>query len=1837
MNRLIHELAKTIRGHVAEATRGKPGTNLESRFVFHGPPLWLLEGVLAELSQHGGIRLTAEEHGTDALLPVLLPFPEGQAHGPNPRIGESGACTDAHLLQVRNTPGKASFVALVPPSLHINASLDTTSAELGITPSNNTQGIPFEKWWNDGFVQHLALQGLRYAGLSAEETEEAMLLVELGAAACDHMDLDKGSREAAWRLITRIYSIPNDGHGLTPGQAVSLVCGFPPMQDGSVSAKAQAAVLAQIASAMSEGFRTTTDRLIENDCPADVADALRGFLEHLRQRCEVPSTFSNATPAFYLPLDSESLLPPPAWWPTLTVEAWIELLDDTHDFDDLAIACTNAILPPNRGQPSVVWEEVTLEVTSDSATSAKPLNVALSGGGLGKVPCQLTIPGNACYSETFTKLQRTPVNYKAGADGCKSVSIKVIPLSFWAPGIYLTCRVATKVSAPKKARNARSGYNWDSSMSLPGAGRYELLALVSPGTQILSAKGVPDDTMENMEREPLLEAREIQPGEYMVEAEVDGKMILEIAFLRAGSKQPEICRTLVTCDETKEEGCRSEFERLIRANRLHIDKGGKTVIQLDRNARLSSLQAWMLDERSVDRSFLPIVISGDYAETWAPPDWSMPQGPILSSASFLYDPRPGAAAFTPPTGFIEARREIAKRIRSSTDDNNGLVESSRLGAWLARDNEFRSLVEQYLDSYSGWLAADRDTACWIDTITVYQREGGGQTLARIPDATILSPLHPLRLAWHCLAQQTMYEETEGRSPLPCPAASVLDPDCVPDSMTLSLQSPGAERGIEHVTYVSLECNSDYWSVLWHGKRLDQITSRTQAPPFGEAFGLVVGGIATGFSPAQVGRALGDVTDLLGAKPIVSVAISSAGGTTDACNEGLAIWSSARFGNGGSANDCLAAGPRFLEIYDTRDTLRPDDAVIANLAEDTGGHVRWYCKQPDNSTPDLGIIAQLDSVQPDLVDTSTMSPLSWGGLIRHRVRRQLQGTFLSESRQAKLSGRSGDGLPDKLIDCMLAIESAPGGKKGIQFSPNVHAVTQMLEDRRASFVAVSSSTVDPACFLNGGMGRSYLWDYDLPAYSARAGDTSGYYLLSQIRDSDREALAKVLEPLPGCNGLPSGQVEEILLEVARRGIPTVRGLSGDDTGATGDLGLFLAVRLLQDQFRTVGNVEGLVPVLAGSEEDATVALVIPVDPFRGYLADLARSLGREKKETSLSRPDLLVAGIRLAENRISILLTPVEVKCRQGTILGSNDTKEALGQARALSSLFRALEERAAQSQLWRVAYQHLLLSMIGFGLRVYSQHPIASANQTRWAEFHERIAATVLGGTPGAIEIEDRGRLIVIDASPSSDCKDTDGDGTPETIVISNVDAGRIAIGDSNTFYDAVRKKVGQWWLLPEPRKPGAIAPQGGEPFPEAAQAPNTPADLPRATSDITQPPIQEHIVQTVTSSSDAHGDASPATGIILSVGRTVDGLEPRRLSLNISDTRLNQLNMGVVGDLGTGKTQLLKSLILQITRGGQQNRGIKPRFLIFDYKRDYSSPEFVEATGAKVVTPNRLPLNLFDISAVGQSNSPWLDRFRFFTDVLDKIYSGIGPVQRDKLKSAVRNAYDSCQGQGRQPTIYDIHAEYRELLGDKSDTPMAIIDDLVDMEIFERVPEKTKTFDEFLDGVVVVSLDALGQDDRSKNMLVAIMLNMFYENMLRTPKRPFVGSDPQLRVIDSYLLVDEADNIMRYEFDVLRKLLLQGREFGAGVILASQYLRHFKTSTTDYREPLLTWFIHKVPNVTPAELGALGFTSDLGDLAERVKTLQNHHCLYKSFDVPGEIIHGLPFFQLIQKGGVQS
>lgn len=1836
MSPLAQALADYVAAHVGTpAAADAPAGNAEVRLVFHGPPL----EILVEVFDH----LAREAVGAgDLRPPFLLQVPRDKLPGENPGIGESGWCDETHLLDLRNSPQLPSFVALVPPGEHSILSVTSTTDKFGVAEANNGGNATFENWWDDAFVQRLVADGLGRAGLPEASVEDGRQLVEAAARAADEVDPDKSSRQGAWAVLARLFSA-GPALGVSAGFAVSLACGVPPRRDGSLSARDQLGTLDKVADALSDGFRNGIDRLAEGATDED-GQALEQFHAHVRSTCQLQTAFDRATAAYYGPSQGLSLDPPPAWWGHLDVERWAELLAEEPAISgDIIMECTNAIAALGKAMPAIVMDVVELRFSTKGGEPAGArISVERSPAGGAKEVGEVDADTDDVLRDMSPPQHKNPVSYKATAPNFKPGSMKVVSLARWQPGILVACRLARRFTPPRKPSRttSRSGVDWDTSLTLPGPGRYELLVFVSPGIELeASATSVADQGDGRSEAASTLSVRPLRDATFQVEAEVDGNLQVDFRIARPqrdGSVSHETLRAYLSCEDAPEVGCRSEFERLIRVNRKQLEPfDAKAVIQVNRTVRSTMLQDWLLAPEAARRSYQPIVLAEDYGNHWAPPQWGERGGPLVSAGSFICDPRPAPDEFDPPQAFLDAREEIARYVRGD-GDQSGVFETARLGELAMRDEEFRATVERYVDAYQAWLAAAPDVACWCDVIAICSLDSSGRSLSRIPDAILLSPFHPLRLGWHVVAQGVLAEADEQGKP--CPAASVLDPDCVPDVVCMSIRSPS---GADKVDYLAVENGTDYWSVLWNAGSLGSLPRRSMHAPFGDEFGISVGGISVGFSAAQVVRALDDVSELLAAKPVVSIAVSSAGGATDACNDGLIEWCTSRFQDDARRPRSRSTGQRFVEIFDDRtEDARPDDAKIANLSEDTRNAVRWFAGQPPRSIPDLGIIAQLDMTEPGVAEVEQRTPLGFGALSRHRIRRQLPRIFLHESRQSTPAAQSGEVLADKVGSLAAAIENLSPVAVGLQFAPNVHEVKHMLRERRTDFVAVSSSAIDPACFLGGWLEGAYLWDYELPSYSHRSGDTNGYYLLSQVTDADREALAKALARLPGCEGIAPEKVSDVLLEVARRGIPTIKGLAGDDAGATGDLGVLVGVRLLQDRFRSEGGFAGgVLPVLEGSADAPSIAIVVPVDPFRGYLGDLCRTLGKDRKDLALLRPDLVVVGVKFAGGAPRIKLTPVEVKCRPTAIYGDGDAVEALEQAKALSSLLGAMAPHNAQPRLWALAFQHLVLSIVGFGMRVYSQQDDIRGNSSQWAKLHESIARSVLDGVD-CIEVDPRGRLIVVDESHSSTSRDHDHDGFDETIVVGSEDAGKIVAGDPTAFYRMVHARLGDWDLMPtkaaeqvaaEAPHAHAEANVGEAPAEVEPAAAVPPADNARLNTDV---PATDATPAALPNEGPDSGDNDlpviQGAGVVLQVGRTVDGFKARDLALNISDTRLNQLNMGVVGDLGTGKTQLLKSLICQIASSGEQNRGIRPRFLIFDYKRDYSSEDFVAATGARVVRPHRLPLNLFDTRTIGDVPTPWLDRFRFFADVLGKIYPGIGPVQRDKLKRAVREAYEAAPV-GVPPTLRDVHEAYATILDGKSDSPMAIIDDLMDMEIFEPDQSRTVPFDQFLDGVVVIALDALGQDDHSKNMLVAVMLNMFYENMLRTPKRPFLGSDPQLRAVDSYLLVDEADNIMRYEFDVLRKLLLQGREFGTGVILASQYLRHFKAGATDYREPLLSWFVHKVPNVTASELSALGLAANAGEVAERVKTLGNHQCLYKSFDVGGEIIRGYPFFELIR------
>ena len=336
---------------------------------------------------------------------------------------------------------------------------------------------------------------------------------------------------------------------------------------------------------------------------------------------------------------------------------------------------------------------------------------------------------------------------------------------------------------------------------------------------------------------------------------------------------------------------------------------------------------------------------------------------------------------------------------------------------------------------------------------------------------------------------------------------------------------------------------------------------------------------------------------------------------------------------------------------------------------------------------------------------------------------------------------------------------------------------------------------------------------------------------------------------------------------------------------------------------------------------------------------------------------------------------------------------------------------------------------------------------------------------------------------------------------------------------------------------------------------------------------------------------------------------------------QLFHTNTGIIGTMGTGKTQFTKSLITQLYQNQANNVDSKELgILIFDYKGDYneSKPDFVEATNAKIYKPYHLPFNPFALtkSAVFKPLLP-THTANAFKDTLSKVYN-LGPKQQATLLQCIMDTYSAAGINPGNPTTWDKEAPtfyqvYQRYIGDddikKGDSLSAALDKLSMFEIFEANPTKTKSLFEVLQGVVVI--DMSGYDPDIQSLIVAITLDLFYSQMQAAGSSKMDG---QYRQLTKMILVDEADNFMSEGFPSLKKILKEGREFGVGTILSTQFLKHFGSGDDDYSKYILTWIVHNVSDLKNGDVDFVFHTepksSESNMLFNRIKGLEKHHSL---------------------------
>ena len=390
---------------------------------------------------------------------------------------------------------------------------------------------------------------------------------------------------------------------------------------------------------------------------------------------------------------------------------------------------------------------------------------------------------------------------------------------------------------------------------------------------------------------------------------------------------------------------------------------------------------------------------------------------------------------------------------------------------------------------------------------------------------------------------------------------------------------------------------------------------------------------------------------------------------------------------------------------------------------------------------------------------------------------------------------------------------------------------------------------------------------------------------------------------------------------------------------------------------------------------------------------------------------------------------------------------------------------------------------------------------------------------------------------------------------------------------------------------------------------------------------IPEHNVEVVNTKEDVLDEENieEEMGIKVNFGVDQQTGSPVIWEPNNTDV-LSHMNTGIIGTMGTGKTQFTKSLITQLYRERDKNIGDEELgILIFDYKGDYneSKEDFVKATNAQVYKPYHLPINPFAIlkPKVFKPLLP-IHVASSFRDTLCKIYN-LGPKQQNTIFNCIKQAYEERGIVFADPStwdklppsfrdVYRIYEEDEEIK--KGDSLSSVLSDINNFQLFEPDPSKAKSLSDLLHGVVVIDLN--GYDSKMQNLIVAITLDLFFSNMQAEGSSVLEGKNRQYRQLKKMILVDEADNFMSEDFPSLNKIMKEGREYGVGVVLSTQSLKHFTTDGGDYSKYILTWVVHNVSDLKKNEIDYIFRTEPKSEESHKlfndVGRLEKHYSLVK-------------------------
>ena len=324
-------------------------------------------------------------------------------------------------------------------------------------------------------------------------------------------------------------------------------------------------------------------------------------------------------------------------------------------------------------------------------------------------------------------------------------------------------------------------------------------------------------------------------------------------------------------------------------------------------------------------------------------------------------------------------------------------------------------------------------------------------------------------------------------------------------------------------------------------------------------------------------------------------------------------------------------------------------------------------------------------------------------------------------------------------------------------------------------------------------------------------------------------------------------------------------------------------------------------------------------------------------------------------------------------------------------------------------------------------------------------------------------------------------------------------------------------------------------------------------------------------------------------------------------DEKLNNPHISLTGETGTGKTQATKAILSELLP-----RGIPA--LILDFKDDYAKPDYAAAEGFTVhdASFGALPFNPMvpPIDQMTGRVNPTA-HLHELANMLQRIY-GLGDQQAFALREAMKETY-AISGVGTKPFVPELSQQYlpfeaiKDVLErEKSTTLLGRLSPVFDLGVFSE-GDAAQTLSEVLETSTVIRLSQL-PGDQVKNAVAEFFLMAMHSYLMRRE---------QPHALRQVLVLDEAWRLVSSRF--LKPLMLEGRAFGLGVIVATQFPRQLPEEISGSTATRLFFGQTKAEQIREIQRTLVGKTSgpDADNIAQVVRSLEPLECVMQNAQHP--------------------